>query len=76
MSLLAQLVIYLLALSGVVLGALGVLFFTGGALNRARSRAYRIRRAVLAAASLCGIFASAALGFVGIAWVMYLAQAS
>jgi hypothetical protein len=75
MILLAQLAVYLLALAGIVLGALGMLFFAGGALNRARPRGFRIRRGIYAALCVCAIVASAALGFVGIAAIMYLAQA-
>jgi predicted cation transporter len=74
MWLLAQLLVYLLALAGIVLGALGMIFFAGGALNQARPREYRVRRAVYAAFSVCGIVASAALGFVGIAAIMYFAR--
>jgi hypothetical protein len=70
----AQLAIYLLALTGIVLGSLGMLFFAGGALNRARPRDFRVRRAVYAALCVCGIVASAVLGFVGIAAIMYFAQ--
>lgn len=74
MILFAQLAVYLLALAGIVLGAMGMLFFAGGALNRARPRDFRIRRGVYAALCVCAIVASAALGFVGIATIMYLAQ--
>lgn len=75
MILFAQLAVYLLALAGIVFGALGMLFFAGGALNRARPREFRIRRGIYAALCVCAIVASAALGFVGIATIMYLAQA-
>ncbi len=75
MWLLAQLLVYLLALAGIVLGALGMIFFAGGALNRARPREYRVRRTIYAGLCVCGIVASAALGFVGIAALMYFAQA-
>jgi hypothetical protein len=74
MILLAQNLIFLLALAGIVAGAMGALFFVGGALNRARPRDFRIRRAIIAALCLCGIVASAGLGFVGIAAIMYFAQ--
>jgi hypothetical protein len=74
MILLLQLVVYLAALAGIVLGALGFIFFMGGALNRARTREIRVRRGIYAALSLCGIVASAAGGFVGIASIMYFAQ--
>jgi hypothetical protein len=72
--LLAQLVVYLAALAGIVFGALGALFFAGGAFNQARSSEFRIRRGVYAALCVCAIVASAALGFVGIATIMYFAQ--
>lgn len=75
MILLLQLLVYLAALAGIVLGAIGFLFFAGGAMNRARPRELRIRRGVYAALCLCGIVASAAAGFVGIATIMYFAQA-
>jgi hypothetical protein len=74
MWLLAQLLVYLLALAGIVLGALGMIFFAGGALNQARPREYRVRRAIYAGLCVCGIVASAALGFVGIAAIVYFAQ--
>jgi hypothetical protein len=72
--LLAQLVVYLAALAGIILGAMGMLFFAGGALNPARAREFRIRRGVYAALCVCVIVASASLGFVGIAAIMYFAQ--
>jgi hypothetical protein len=74
MILLAQLVVYLAALAGIVLGALGMVFFLGGALNQARPREFRLRRGVYAALCVCAIVASAVLGFVGIASIMYFAQ--
>ncbi len=73
MVLLLQLIVYLAALAGIVAGSMGVLLFAGGALSRARPRAFRVRRGVLAALCLCGIVASAALGFVGIGAIMYWA---
>jgi H+/Cl- antiporter ClcA len=76
MILLAQLIIYIAALAGIVCGALGALFFAGGAFNRARPREFRIRRGVYAALCVCAIVASAALGFAGIAAIMYFAQQS
>ncbi|MEZ5995005.1 MAG: hypothetical protein R3C25_04565 [Hyphomonadaceae bacterium] len=74
MILLAQTLVYLLAVAGVVAGSLGALYFAGGAFNRARPRELRRRRAALAALCLCGIVASAATGFVAIPALMYLAQ--
>jgi hypothetical protein len=71
---LIQLVLYLAAVAGVVAGSLGAIFFAGGALNRARSREYRVRRGVYAVLCVCGIVASATLGFVGIAAIVYFAQ--
>lgn len=73
MIILAQLILWLIALGGIVGGSFGALFFAGGAVNRARPREFRIRRAGLALLCLCGIVASAALGFVGIPAIMYLA---
>jgi hypothetical protein len=72
--LLAQLLLYLVALAGVLLGALGALFFAGGALNSARPPAFRWKRGVLALLCVCVIVASTALGFVGIATIMYFAR--
>lgn len=74
MILLAQLLLYLVALAGVLLGALGALFFAGGALNSARPPAFRWTRAALALLCVCAIVASAALGFVGIGAIMYFAR--
>lgn len=74
MILFVQLAVYLLALAGIVLGAMGMLFFAGGALNQARPREFRIRRGIYAVLCVCAIVASAALGFVGIAAIMYFAQ--
>jgi hypothetical protein len=71
--LLAQTLLFLLALTGVVAGAFGMLLYAGGALNPARPQAVRLRRAALAALCLCGIVASAALGFVGLPAILYFA---
>jgi hypothetical protein len=70
----AQTLLYMLAVAGVVAGSLGAIFFLGGALNQARPVEMRRRRALLAALCVCGIVASAALGFVGIPALLYLAQ--
>ncbi|MBL8537776.1 MAG: hypothetical protein JNM59_10280 [Hyphomonadaceae bacterium] len=72
--LLLQTLVYFAALAGIVAGAFGLIYFVGGALNRARPRALRLRRAVFAALCLCGIVASATLGFVGIAAILYYAS--
>ncbi|MGE0597135.1 MAG: hypothetical protein AB7P07_12285 [Hyphomonadaceae bacterium] len=69
-----QLMLYLAAVAGVIAGSLGFIFFLGGALNRARDPAHRRRRGLYAALCLLAVFVSAALGFVGVAWIMYLAQ--
>lgn len=42
---LLQLLLYLLAVAGVVAGSLEAIFFAGGALKRARPPEYRVRRA-------------------------------
>ena len=73
MILLAQTLIFLASLAGIVAGAVGALYFAGGALNHARPQAFRLNRALLAALCLCGIVASAGLGFAGIAAMMYFA---
>lgn len=72
--LLLQVLLYLVAVAGVVAGSLGAIFFAGGALNRARPREYRVRRGVYAVLCVCGIVASATLGFVGLAAIVYFAQ--
>jgi hypothetical protein len=72
--LLAQTLLYLIALAGVVAGSIGMIFFAGGALNRARPPGVRLGRAALAALCLCGIVASVALGFVGLPAILYFAS--
>jgi len=74
MILVAQTLLYLLALAGVVAGSLGAIFFAGGAMNKARPVELRRRRWVLAALCACGIVASAALGFVAIPALLYFAS--
>lgn len=74
MVFLAQLILYLLALAGVVAGTLGAIFYAGGAMNPARPLELRRRRWLLAALCVCGIVASAALGFVGVPAILYLAS--
>ncbi len=74
MAILAQLILWLVALAGIVGGSFGALFFAGGAASRARPREFRIRRGLYALLCLCGIVASATLGFVGIPAIMYLAS--
>lgn len=74
MPLLLQTLFYLAAVAGVIACSLGALFYLGGALNRARPREMRLRRAGLAALCVCGIVASAALGFVAIPAILYFAQ--
>ena len=71
---LLQVLLYLVAVAGVVTGSLGAIFFAGGALNRARPREYRVRRGIYAVLCVCGIVASATLGFVGLAAIVYFAQ--
>lgn len=74
MILLAQLAVYLLAIAGVLTGTFAMIYFAGGAMNRARPVEVRQRRGLYAVLSLGGIVASAALGFVGIGAIMYFAQ--
>ncbi len=74
MVFLAQTLLFMLAVGGIVSCTLAFIFFAGGAMNKARRADMRRRRWVLAALSLCGIVASAALGFVGIPTILYLAQ--
>ena len=69
-----QLLLYMAAVGGIVGGTLGMIFFAGGAMNQARPPEMRRRRALLAALCLCGIVASAVLGFVGVPTILYLAQ--
>jgi len=73
MVLLAQALVYFAALAGIVASTVGLLYFTGRALNRARPRPARLRSGALAALSLLGVFASAGGGFFGIGALMYLA---
>ena len=74
MIFLGQMALYLLALAGVVGGSLGAIYYAGGAMNRARPVELRRRRWLLAALCVCAIVASAALGFVGIPALLYLAS--
>ena len=74
MIFIAQTILYMAAVAGVVVSTLGLIFFLGGALNKARPPEMRRRRALLAALFGCGIVASAAIGFVGIPAILYLAQ--
>jgi hypothetical protein len=74
MTVIAQTLIYMLAVGGIVAGSLGLIFFAGGAMNKARPPEMRRRRWVLAALCGCGIVASAALGFVAIPAILYLAS--
>lgn len=64
----------MLAVAGIVGGTLGLIFFAGGAMNKARPVEMRRRRAFLAVLCGSGIVASAALGFVAIPAILYLAQ--
>jgi hypothetical protein len=74
MTVIAQTLLYVLAVGGIVAGSLGLIFFAGGAMNKARPPEMRRRRWVLAALCGCGIVASAALGFVAIPAILYLAS--
>ncbi len=62
------------SVGGIIVGTLSLIFFAGGAMNRARPADMRRRRAILAVLCGCGIVASAALGFVGVPAILYLAQ--
>ena len=73
MTVIAQTLLYMLAVGGIVAGSLGLIFFAGGAMNKARLPEMRRRRWLLAALCGCGIVASAALGFVAIPAILYLA---
>jgi hypothetical protein len=74
MILIAQTVLYMAAVGGIVACSLGMIFFMGGAMNRARAPEVKQRRWFLAALCLCGIVASAAFGFVAIPSILYLAS--
>jgi hypothetical protein len=74
MTVIAQTLLYMLAVGGIVAGSLGLIFFAGGAMNKARPPEMRRRRWLLAALCGCGIVASAALGFVAIPAILYLAS--
>jgi len=71
---LAQTLLFMLAVAGIVGGTLGLIFFAGGAMNKARPPEMRRRRALFAALCAGGIVASAALGFVAIPAILYLAH--
>lgn len=71
MILIAQTLLYLLAVAGIVAGTLGLINFAGGAMNRARHADLRRKRWLYAALCACGIVASAALGFLGIPALLY-----
>ncbi|MGE0740996.1 MAG: hypothetical protein AB7O98_06605 [Hyphomonadaceae bacterium] len=74
MLFIAQTALFLLAFAGVVACSLGMIYFAGGALNKARQPEMRQRRAALAVLCLCGIVASAGLGFVGVPLILYFAS--
>ncbi len=74
MTVIAQTLLYMLAVGGIAAGSLGLIFFAGGAMNKARPPEMRRRRWLLAALCGCGIVASAALGFVAIPAILYLAR--
>ncbi|MGD9966599.1 MAG: hypothetical protein AB7T59_08780 [Hyphomonadaceae bacterium] len=74
MILLAQTVLYVSSVAGIVAGSLGLIFFAGGAMNRARPVEVRRRRWLLAALCVCAIVASGAIGFVAIPAILYVAQ--
>lgn len=71
---LLQIAIYLLALAGVAACSMGLIYFAGRAMNRAREPGFRLRQGVIAVLCLCGIVASAAAGFVGVGAIMYWAS--
>jgi uncharacterized membrane protein YfcA len=73
MVVLGQALVYFAALAGIMASTVGLLYFTGRALNRARPSQARLRSGALAALSLMGVFACAAGGFFGIGALMYLA---
>jgi hypothetical protein len=72
--LLAQAAIYLVALGGIVFFSFLMLRFAGPALNRTRPRGERLVYGLAALASLAGVAASAAAGFMGVAALLYIAQ--
>lgn len=74
MTVIAQTLLYMLAVGGIVAGSLGFIFFAGGAMNKARPPEMRRRRWALAALCLCAIVAAAAAGFVGMPAILYLAS--
>lgn len=74
MIFLAQTALFMASVGGIIVGTLSLIFFAGGAMNRARPADMRRRRAILAVLCGCGIVASAALGFVGVPAILYLAQ--
>lgn len=72
--LIGQGIIFLLAAGGILLFSILMLRFAGPALSRTRSGVSRAAYAFAALACLAGIVASAAAGFLGIAYLLYIAQ--
>ncbi|MGE3249932.1 MAG: hypothetical protein AB7J28_02195 [Hyphomonadaceae bacterium] len=72
--LLGQVAIFLLALGGIFLFSVLTLRFAAPALSKARAPLSRAAHGFAALASLAGIVACAAGGFLGIAYLLYIAQ--
>jgi hypothetical protein len=71
MIVVAQTLLYMLAVAGIVASSLGAINFVGGAMNSARPGGLRRKRWLYAALCVCGIVASATLGFLGIPALLY-----
>lgn len=69
-----QAVIFLIAIGGIVLFSMLMLRFAGPALNRGRAAPARLAYAAASLLCLIGIVASAAGGFLAIAYLLYTAQ--
>ncbi len=74
MIVLAQAMIFILALGGIGLFSILALRAAGPAFSRARPPMARLRAGAATLACIAGVIGSAAAGFWGIGWLMYLAQ--
>ena len=72
MLLLGQIIIYLAALSGILAGSLGLIYFGAGAFARARRPEQRRRSAALASAALLVLLTAAVGGFFGVGALLYV----
>ncbi|MBI1250467.1 MAG: hypothetical protein GC189_03230 [Alphaproteobacteria bacterium] len=74
MILVGMIVIFLMALAGIALFSVLALRFAGPAVSRANTGQRRALAGLAVASCIGGVIGSAAGGFWGIGWVLYLAQ--